>query len=283
MNYPHLGVGMLVHNSEVYMDYLEKLGDVSEVYELLLIQYLNEPDELNKMVDRLGKPIIAHTTRFSFGTDTPMDSKLLNSMNDMMLRCKAKWCGDHLCFTGVPGLAAGGLLPPIGNEESIDIFVRNILEAKKVINTPLLIENVVEYFQAGTITHAEILKEVVERADIGIVLSMENISSSKMYSDCDYYEFIDTIPSDRIVQIHCTIGNSQQQKEMKSDIFGTVYDKQLMQYKALEYLSKKSGVQPKAFIWELETETDSHPEVEELRERMNWAKSLFFKNKEVVS
>lgn len=282
MNHPYLGVGMLVHNSEIYMDYLEKLGDISEVYELLLIQYLSERDELNKMADRLGKPIIAHTTRFSFGTDAPMESKLLESMNDMLHRCKAKFCGDHLCFTGVPGLASGGLLPPIMNEESVDVFVRNILEAKKVINTPLLIENVVQYYQLGPMTQAQFLKEVVERADIGIVLSIQNISSSKSYTEADYYEFIDTLPPERIVQIHCTIGNIKEQKEMKSKTFGTIYDKQLMQYKALEYLAKKDGVDPKAFIWELETETASHPEVEDLRERMEWAKSLFFKNKEVV-
>ncbi|SFS45421.1 Uncharacterized conserved protein, UPF0276 family [Marininema halotolerans] len=270
---------MLVHNSKTYMDYLDKLGDISDVYELLLIQYMNEPDELNKMADRLGKPIIAHTTRFSFGTDAPVERNLLDNMNDLIFRCKAKWCGDHLCFTGVPGLGSGGLLPPIMNEESVDVFVRGILEAKKVINTPLLIENVVQYYQVGTMSQAQFLKDVVEKADIGIVLSMENISTSKSFMESDYYEFIDTIPVERIVQIHCTIGNSQEQKEMKSDIFGTIYDKQMMQYEALEYLVKKRGVKPKAFIWELETETDSHPEVEELRQRMEWANSLFFKNK----
>jgi uncharacterized protein len=275
--YPSLGVGLLVNNSKKFMDYLEKLDEITETYELLLSQYMDNPDELNKMVQRLNKPIIAHTTRFSFGTDAPLEEDTLLNVKDLLDRCSAQWVGDHLGFTGVPGTEAGYLMPLIYIEEAIHSFVNRVEQAKKMINTPIIIENVIQlYNEVGNYTQASFLSEVVNKLDIGILLSIENLVMCKSLNDIYYYEFIDQLPLEKVVQIHCTIGNQKEQKEMESKHFGTVYKRQKLQYKLLEYLAKNKKLQPKAVVWQLGTETPSLPEPEELRERIYWAKELFF-------
>lgn len=44
----------------------------------------------------------------------------------------------------------------------------------------------------------------------------------------------------------------------------------------IEYLAKTKKVRPKAFIWELEDGLEHFPEADELKEKIQWVKQLFF-------
>jgi uncharacterized protein (UPF0276 family) len=66
------------------------------------------------------------------------------------------------------------------------------------------VENVSSYaeFHASEMTEWEFLTEVVERADCGILLDVNNIYVSSKNHDFDPYAYVDGIPHHRVGQMH---------------------------------------------------------------------------------
>jgi len=57
-------------------------------------------------------------------------------------------------------------------------------------------------FHASEMTEWEFLSEVVELADCGILLDVNNIYVSSKKHDFDPYEYLNHVPADRVGQIH---------------------------------------------------------------------------------
>ena len=69
---------------------------------------------------------------------------------------------------------------------------------------PIAVENVSSYaeFHMSEMTEWEFLNEVVERADCGILLDVNNIYVSSRNHDFDPYDYLNSIPAERVAQIH---------------------------------------------------------------------------------
>jgi uncharacterized protein (UPF0276 family) len=72
------------------------------------------------------------------------------------------------------------------------------------VEVPVVLENVSSYaeFHDSQMTEWEFLTEVVERADCGILLDVNNIYVSSINHDFDPAEYVDYIPAERVAQIH---------------------------------------------------------------------------------
>ena len=68
----------------------------------------------------------------------------------------------------------------------------------------MALENVSSYaeFHDSQMTEWEFLTEVVERADCGILLDVNNIYVSSINHEFDPAEYVDYIPAERVAQIH---------------------------------------------------------------------------------
>jgi uncharacterized protein (UPF0276 family) len=75
------------------------------------------------------------------------------------------------------------------------------------------VENVSSYaeFHVSEMTEWQFLTEVVERADCGILLDVNNIYVSSMNHSFDPREYVDFVPAERVAQIHIA-GHSHYQK-----------------------------------------------------------------------
>ena len=69
---------------------------------------------------------------------------------------------------------------------------------------PICVENVSSYaeFHASEMTEWEFLTEVVERADCGILLDVNNIYVSSQNHNFDPYDYLNNVPHHRVGQIH---------------------------------------------------------------------------------
>ena len=78
---------------------------------------------------------------------------------------------------------------------------------------PIAVENVSSYaeFHASEMTEWEFLTEVVERADCGILLDVNNIYVSSRNHNFDPLEYVNSVPHDRVAQIHIA-GHSKFEK-----------------------------------------------------------------------
>ena len=89
----------------------------------------------------------------------------------------------------------------------------NIREASDFLEVPICVENVSSYaeFHASEMTEWEFLSEVVERADCGILLDVNNIYVSSQNHDFDPYDYLNNVPHHRVGQIHIA-GHSKFEK-----------------------------------------------------------------------
>jgi len=88
-----------------------------------------------------------------------------------------------------------------------------IREARDFLEVPVVVENVSSYaeFHASEMTEWQFLAEVVERADCGILLDVNNIYVSSQNHSFDPFEYLNNVPDDRVAQIHIA-GHSKYEK-----------------------------------------------------------------------
>ena len=69
---------------------------------------------------------------------------------------------------------------------------------------PICVENVSSYaeFHVSEMTEWEFLTEVVERADCGILLDVNNIYVSSRNHEFNPYDYVDGVPVHRVAQMH---------------------------------------------------------------------------------
>jgi hypothetical protein len=97
--------------------------------------------------------------------------------------------------------------------EAARITARKIREARDFLEVPIAVENVSSYaeFHVSQMTEWEFLNEVVERADCGVLLDVNNIYVSSRNHSFDPYEYLNSVPAARVAQIHIA-GHSKFEK-----------------------------------------------------------------------
>jgi len=97
--------------------------------------------------------------------------------------------------------------------EAVETTAANIREVRDFLEVPLAVENVSSYaeFHMSEMSEWEFLNEVVERADCGILLDVNNIYVSSKNHGFDPQRYIDAVPADRVAQIHVA-GHSKFEK-----------------------------------------------------------------------
>jgi uncharacterized protein len=76
--------------------------------------------------------------------------------------------------------------------------------ASEILERPLMLENPSTYieFAASDMTEWDFLARLAEEADCGLLLDVNNVFVSSYNHGFDAHEYIDAIPSDRVVQYH---------------------------------------------------------------------------------
>jgi uncharacterized protein (UPF0276 family) len=128
-------------------------------------------------------------------------------------RTNTPWLSDHLCWGSVDGRYTHDLLPMPYTFAAAKTTADNIREARDFLEVPICVENVSSYaeFHASEMTEWEFLTEVVERADCGILLDVNNIYVSSKNHSFDPYDYLNNVPHHRVGQIHIA-GHSKFEK-----------------------------------------------------------------------
>ena len=96
------------------------------------------------------------------------------------------------------------LLPLPYTPEVAGHVAARIREVQDFLERPILIENVSSYmaFNDSTMTEWQFFPDIAERADCGILLDINNIFVSAFNHRFDAREYIDAIPTERVIQFH---------------------------------------------------------------------------------
>lgn len=157
---------------------------------------------LDQVLERY--PVVQHGVGLYPGSAQGLDRDYLRRLKVLTRRTRTPWITDHLCWGSVDGTYSHDLLPLPYTTDVARHTGRNLRQAQDYLELPLAVENLSSYaeFRHSTMTEWEFLSAVVEEADCGILLDVNNIYVSSVNHGFDPFEYLENIPHARVAQIH---------------------------------------------------------------------------------
>lgn len=149
-------------------------------------------------------PLISHGINLSIGSTDEFDLGYLKTLKSLLDQLNVPWWSDHLCFSGTDAVYLHDLLPLPFSREALDHVVGRIQNVQNFMSRPFLIENISYYMQipGAEMSEAQFLSEVLEQANCGLLLDVNNVYVNSVNHGFDAAKFLDQLPLERVVQIH---------------------------------------------------------------------------------
>jgi uncharacterized protein (UPF0276 family) len=119
-------------------------------------------------------------------------------------RSGAAWVTDHLAWGSEGGVTTHDLLPVPYTRDVARACAEQIRIIQDTLEVPFSVENISSYleFRSSTMTEWEFLNEVVEQADCGILLDVNNVYVSSVNHGFNPVEYLEAVPHHRVAQMH---------------------------------------------------------------------------------
>jgi uncharacterized protein len=197
-----VGIGLRIPH---YRHILEK-KPVVDWFEIISENYMAEGGRPLAVLDQILEEyrVVQHGVSMYFGNSARPNRGHLKQLKALTKRTGTPWVSDHLCWGSVDGRFTHDLLPMPYTWEAVKTTARNIREVQDFLELPVAVENVSSYaeFHLSEMSEWEFLNEVVEAADCGILLDVNNIYVSSRNHGFDPAVYVDAVPSERVAQIH---------------------------------------------------------------------------------
>lgn len=188
-----------------YTHILETRPDV-DFFEILSENYMDTGGRplwvLDQVADRY--PVVLHGVSLSIGGSDPLDREYLAKLKALADRTRALWVSDHLCWTGVAGRNTHDLLPMPLTEAALAHVADRVKGVADALGRPLFLENASTYaeFTASSMPEWEFFGRLMEEADCGMLLDVNNVYVSAFNHGFDPKLYIDAIDPTRVAQYH---------------------------------------------------------------------------------
>jgi uncharacterized protein len=147
-------------------------------------------------------PLVCHGLSLSLGGPAPLDREFLRELKTFLDAFDVLEYTEHLSACGDEGQLYD-LLPIPFTEEAVDYVVPRIREVQDLLGRRIGIEHV-SYYAAPSreMTELDFLSAVLERADCGLLLDVNNLFVNSVNFDYDAERFLDALPGERIMYVH---------------------------------------------------------------------------------
>lgn len=201
---PDLGIGIGLRTVH-YPHILEKKPDV-DFFEVLSENYMDTGGRPVWVLDQVAAryPIVLHGVSLNIGSADPLDREHLSKLKSLAARTRAHWVSDHLCWTGVAGRNTHDLLPMPLTEEALRHVAARVKTVSDILERPLVLENASTYaeFTSSSMPEWEFFGRLMEDADCGMLLDVNNVYVSAFNHGFDPEAYIDAIDPSRVTQYH---------------------------------------------------------------------------------
>lgn len=201
---PNLGIGIglrIPHYEDIF-----KLKPAVDWFEIISENFMVDGGKpLENLVKILEHyPVVQHGVSLAIGSPDPLDFNYLKKLKELAKLTKTPWISDHLCWGKLPGAHFHDLLPLPYTEEVINYVAERARIVQDYLELPFALENLSSYvaFQKDEMPEWEFYSAVVEKADIYMMLDVNNIYVSSRNHGFDPKEYYENIPLERVLQIH---------------------------------------------------------------------------------
>lgn len=157
---------------------------------------------LERILERY--PVVMHGVTLAIGSAAPLDWDYLKKLKALALKTKTPWLSDHLSWGQLPGMRFHDLLPLPRTREVVNYVAERARTIQDFLEIPFALENLSSYasFADDQMPEWEFYAEVVEKADISMMLDVNNIYVSSRNEGFDPKEYYSNLPLNRVIQIH---------------------------------------------------------------------------------
>lgn len=201
---PNLGIGVglrVPHYDAIFRDQ----PDI-DWFEIISENFMVEEGKPLENLERILEhyPVVQHGVSLAIGSPEPLDFDYLKRLKKLADFTKTPWISDHLCWGRLPGANFHDLLPLPYTKEVIDYVAERARIIQDFLERPFALENLSSYvaFKADAMPEWEFYAAVVEKADIHMMLDVNNIYVSSRNHGFDPQEYYKNIPLERVLQIH---------------------------------------------------------------------------------
>lgn len=195
-------------------------------------------------------PTASHGVSLSIGGADPLNQAYLKELQALFDVIQPCWFSDHLCFSSVEGVYVNDLFPLPRYDSTVYHVADRIKHVQDVIQRPFLIENISFYLDhaEAQLSDAEFTARVLEEADCGLLLDVNNVYVNQCNHGWDGKEYIQSLPLERVVEIHMAghrvvEGSVERIDTHAEPIEDTVYD-------LFEWVLRHTTCSPKAVLLE---------------------------------
>ena len=149
-------------------------------------------------------PVLTHGLAMSVGGFDSWDEEYLRDLGEFLVRTRTPWHSEHLCFTSVDGSCLHELLPLPFTREAVRHTISRARALQARLPVPLLLENITYYAELGAkeMDEADFITAVLEGADVGWLLDVNNVYVNALNFGFDPREWLSRMPLDRVTQLH---------------------------------------------------------------------------------
>jgi uncharacterized protein len=203
-NIPNLGIGIglrIAHYEEIFRDQPE-IDWFEIISENFMVDDGKPLENLYKVLEKY--PVVQHGVSLAIGSPDPLDFDYLKKLKTLTRITNTPWVSDHLCWGRLPGAHYHDLLPLPYTKEVIDYVSERARIVQDYLELPFALENLSSYvaFNKDEMTEWEFYSSVVQKANIYMMLDVNNIYVSSRNHGFDPKKYCDYIPMDRVLQIH---------------------------------------------------------------------------------
>ncbi|MBA3602758.1 MAG: DUF692 domain-containing protein [Parachlamydiaceae bacterium] len=201
---PNLGIGIglrIPHYEEIFRD-----KPPIDWFEIISENFLVEGGKPLEHLDIIleNYPVVMHGVTLSIGGAAELDWDYLKKLKALARKTKTPWISDHLCWGKLPGAHYHDLLPLPYTKEVINYVANRARIVQDFLEVPFALENLSSYvaYQADQMTEWDFYSAIVEKADIYMMLDVNNIYVSSRNHGFDPKEYYKNLPLERVLQIH---------------------------------------------------------------------------------
>ncbi|MCH8894991.1 MAG: DUF692 domain-containing protein [Proteobacteria bacterium] len=177
---------------------------------------------------RLGKrfrafteryPFVCHGLSLSIGGPEPLDVEFVKQVRSFLDEHGIRFYTEHLSYCSDHGHLYD-LMPIPFTADAVRHVAGRIRQVQDILERPFAIENVSYYAAPGQeMTETEFINAVLEEADCGLLLDVNNIYVNSINHRYDAEEFLTALPADRVVYFHVA-GHYVEAEDLRIDTHG---------------------------------------------------------------
>lgn len=192
--------------------------DAIDFLEIVADHYFDAPPEKRDELDLLAAhfPLIPHGLNLSLGSAEGIDEAYLEKFAALVERLDPPWWSEHIAFTRAGGVAIGHLASLPYTREAIDTVARNVERVRRVMKTPLILENITASFlpPGGEMDEPEFVSRVLAASDCGWLCDVTNLHTNAVNQGRDLEAELDRWPWARAIQAHIAGGRTASDGEL---------------------------------------------------------------------